>query len=86
MSSSTKISDSLNKLGVGDDGTEILVAGVDKDIEDMKRTVAGDWVDVGLLDQYLDDEALTKLHKLKPDEIYDLTGSLCSRISAKDCL
>ena len=52
----------------------------------MKQTVAGDWVDVGLLDQYLDNEALIKLHKLKPDEICDLIGSLCSRISAKDCL
>ena len=86
MSSSTKISDSLNKLGVGDDGTEILVAGLDKDIEDLKQTVVGDWVDVGLLDKYLDTPALTKLHKLKPDELCDLTGSLCSRISAKDCL
>ena len=86
MSSSTKISDSLNKLGVGDAATEILVAGVDKDLEELKQTVVGDWVDVGLLDKYLDDQALTKLHKLKPDELCDLTGSLCSRISAKDCL
>ena len=85
MSSSTKISDSLNKLGVGDDGTEMLVAGVDKDIEDLMKTVVGDWVDVGQLDKYLDTAALT-LHKLKPDELCDVTGSLCSRISAKDCL
>ena len=86
MSSSTKISDSLNKLGVGDDGTEMLVAGLDKDIDDLKQTLVGDWVDVSLLDKYLDTTALAKLHKLKPDELCDLTGSLCSRISAKDCL
>ena len=86
MSSSSNISDSLNKFGVGDGGTEMLVAGVDKDIKDAKQTVVGDWVDVGLLEKYLDSKALTKLHKLKPDELSDLTGSLCSRISAKDCL
>ena len=86
MSSSSNISDSLNKFGVGDAGTEMLVVGVNKDIEDAKQTVVGDWVDLGLLDEYLDSKALTKLHKLKPDELSDLTGSLCSRIAAKDCL
>ena len=86
MSSSSNISDSLNKFGVGDAGTDMLVVGVNKDIEDAKQTVVGDWVDVGLLGEYLDSKALTKLHKLKPDELSDLTGSLCSRIAAKDCL
>ena len=89
MSSSTNISDSLNKFGVSDSATEILLAGVDKsekDLEDIKKTVVGDWVDVSLLEKYIDTKTLTKLHKLKPDELCDLTGSLCSRISAKDCL
>ena len=86
MSSSSNISDSLNKFGVGDAATEMLVAGVDTDLEDVKQAVEGDWVELDVLANLLDNKALTKLHKLKPDELCDITGSLCSRISAKDCL
>jgi len=86
MSSSSNITDSLNKFGAGDTATEMLVVGVDKDIEEAKQTIDGDWVGLDHLSKYLDNKTLTKLHKLKPDELYDLTGSLCSRISAKDCL
>ena len=86
MSSSTNITDSLNKFGAGDAATEIFVAGVDKDLEDVKKNVEGEWVELDLLTKYIDNKSLTKLHKLKPEELCDLTGSLCSRISAKDCL
>ena len=86
LSSSSNITDSLNKFGAGDAATEIFVAGVDKDLEDAKQNVDGDWVELDLLTNYLDNKTLTKLHKLKPEELCDLTGSLCSRISAKDCL
>ena len=86
LSSSSSITDSLNKFGAGDAATEIFVAGVDKDLEDAKQNVDGDWVELDLLTKYLDNKTLTKLHKLKPEELCDLTGSLCSRISAKDCL
>ena len=86
LSSSSNITDSLNKFGAGDAATEIFVAGVDKDLEDAKQNVDGDWVELDLLTKYLDNKTLTKLHKLKPEELCDLTGSLCSRISAKDCL
>ena len=50
------------------------------------EAVEGDWVELDVLANLLDNKALTKLHKLKPDELCDITGSLCSRISAKDCL
>ena len=86
LSSSSNISDSLQRLGVGDGDTEMLVVGVDSDIEEVRGVVAGDWVELGRLASLLDKNALTKLHKLKPEEFQDLTGSLCSRIAAKDAL
>jgi len=86
MSSSSNITDSLKRFGVDDAATEVLVAGVDKDLEEVKKTVDGEWVEMDLLPTFLDNKTLTKLHKLKPDELCDITGSLCSRISAKDCL
>ena len=86
MSSSSNITDSLNKFGVGDSDTEILVACVDGYMEAVRDAIAGDWVDTEHLETYLDTTALTKLHKLKTEELSDLTGALCSRIAAKDAL
>ena len=87
MSSSSNITESLTKFGVGDKDTEILVACVDRDVDDVREVVAGDWVDAEEnLIKYLDTATLTKLHKLKSEELCDLTGALCSRISAKDTL
>ena len=86
MSSSSNISDSLTKFGVGDTDKEILVVGVDNDLEDVRDVVDGDWVETELLESFLDTKLITKLHKLKPDELKDLSGLLCSRISAKDAL
>ena len=63
-----------------------VVVGVDSDLEEVRGVVAGDWVELGRLASLLDKNALTKLHKLKPEEFQDLTGSLCSRIAAKDAL
>merc|ERR1712227_316678 len=60
MSSSSNISDSLIKFGTGDTDKEILVVGVETD----------------LLESFLDTPLLTKLHKLKPDELNNLSGSL----------
>ena len=59
---------------------------MDSDLEEVRGVVAGDWVELGRLASLLDKNALTKLHKLKPEEFQDLTGSLCSRIAAKDAL
>merc|ERR1712098_66859 len=53
LSSSSNITDSLNKFGAGDAATEIFVAGVDKDLEDAKQNVDGDWVELDLLTKYL---------------------------------
>ena len=86
MSSSSNITESLTKFGVGDTDTEILVASIDGDMETVRGAIAGDWVDTEHLETYLDTAALTKLHKLKTEELSDLTGALCSRISAKDAL
>ena len=86
MSSSSNISDSLIKFGTGDTDNEILVVGVDNDLDDVRDVVDGEWVETDLLESFLDTPLLTKLHKLKPDELNNLSGSLCSRISAKDSL
>ena len=42
LSSSSNISDSLQRLGVGDGDTEMLVVGVDSDLEEVRGVVAGD--------------------------------------------
>jgi len=86
LSSSTNITESLNKFGVGESDTEILIVGVDNSLEDVMENVSGDWVDTEHLETYLDIPTLTKIHKLKKEELSDLTGSLCTRISAKDAL
>ena len=47
MSSSTNITESLNKFGVGESDTEILIVGVDNSLEDVKENVSGkdeNWV------------------------------------------
>ena len=86
LSSSSNITESLQRFGVGDQDKEVLVVGVNNDLEDVREVVTGDWVEVDRLGSFLDKNALTKLHKLKPEEFEDLIGSLCSRIAAKDAL
>ena len=86
LSSSTNISDSLNKFGSQDSDKSFLVVSVDKDLESVKSFIQGEWSDVNQLSEQLDKDLLIKVHKLKPDEMTDLIGSLCSRISAKDSL
>ena len=86
LSSSTNISDSLNKFGSQDSDKSFLVVSVDKDLESVKSFIQGEWSDVNRLSEQLDKDLLIKVHKLKPDEMTDLIGSLCSRISAKDSL
>ena len=41
MSSSTNITESLNKFGVGESDTEILIVGVDNSLEDVKENLSG---------------------------------------------
>lgn len=86
LSSSSNITESLQRFGVGDGDKEILVVGVNNSLEDVREVVMGDWVGMDRLGSYLDKNALTKLHKLKPEEFEDLVGSLCCRIAAKDAL
>jgi len=86
MSSSTNIRDSLNQFGGQDSDTTFLVASLDKELDVAKEVIEGEWGDINDLSKQINEKLLTKLHKLKSDELSDLTGSLCSRISAKDCL
>lgn len=86
MSSSTNISDSLNKFGGQDSDTTFLVVCVDNDLSAAKEVINGDWIDANNLEKQVNKELLSKVHKLKSEELLDLTGSLCSRISAKDSL
>jgi len=86
MSSSSNITDSLNKFGGQDSDTAFLVVSVDKELIDAKDVIKGDWIDTKNLIDYVNRDLLIKLHKLKTEELYDLTGALCSRISAKDSL
>lgn len=86
LSSSSNITESLQRFGVGDEDKEVLVVGVNNSLDDVREIVRGDWVEVDRLGSFFDKNALTKLHKLKPEELEDLTGSLCSRIAAKDAL
>ena len=86
LSSSSNITESLQRFGVGDEDKEVLVVGVNNTLEDVREVVTGEWVGLDRLGSFLDKNALTKLHKLKPEELEDLTGSLCSRIAAKDAL
>ena len=62
------------------------MVGVNNTLEDVREVMTGEWVGLDRLGSFLDENALTKLHKLKPEELEDLTGSLCSRIAAKDAL
>ena len=41
LSSSTNITESLNKFGVGESDTKILIVGVDNSLEDVKENVSG---------------------------------------------
>ena len=41
LSSSTNITESLNKFGVGESDTEILIVGVDNSLEDVKENLSG---------------------------------------------
>ena len=86
MSSSTNISDSLNKFGGQDSDTTFLVASVDNDLSAAKEVINGDWIETDNLENQVNIELLSKVHKLKSEEVSDLIGSLCSRISAKDSL
>ena len=86
LSSSSNITESLQRFGVGDEDKEVLVVGVNNDLDDVRGVLIGDWVEMDRMGAYLDKNALTKFHKLKPEELEDLTGSLCSRIAAKDAL
>ena len=47
--------------------------------------IFGPQVEAGL-GGHTDPGLLTKLHKLKAEELKDLTGALCSRVAAKDAL
>ena len=87
LSSSNNISDSLNKFGGQESDTAFLVASVDQGLGQAREVIVGDWAeDLTSLPSLTDRQLLTKLHKLKPPELTDLEGSLCSRIAAKDCL
>jgi len=86
MSSSSNITDSLTKFGGQDSDNTFLVASVDKELDEAKEYIEGKWVDIDDLLTNVDEKILTKLHKLKPEELSDLSGSLCTRISAKDSL
>jgi len=86
LSSSSNISDSLNKFGGQDTDTTFLVVSVDNELDEAKEVIEGDWVDPSNLSEQVDKDLLVKVHKLKEEEQSDLTGSLCTRISAKDSL
>ena len=64
LSSSSNITESLQRFGVGDDDKEVLVVGVNNNMEDVREVVNGDWVGLDRLGSFLDKNALTKLHKL----------------------
>ena len=86
LSSSSNITESLNKFGSADNDTEVLIVSVDDDLTNISEQVTGDIVDISNLSKYADETALTKIHKLKSCELSNLVGSLCTRISAKDAL
>ena len=86
LSSISNITDSLNKFGGQDTDTTFLVVSVDKGLDEAKEVIEGHWVDTSNLSEQVNKDLLVKVHKLKVEELSDLTGSLCSRISAKDSL
>ena len=86
LSSSTNITDSLKKFGGQDDDESFVVVSFESDIKELIKVFDGEWVDMNQLQQHIDKELLKKIHKLKLEELDDLTGSLCSRISGKDSM
>ena len=58
-----------------------------QDLSSARSLVAGDWISLDELPAVTDLPALTRLHKLKQEELGpQLFGCLLSRIAAKDSL
>ena len=67
LSSSSNITDSLNKFGGQDADTTFLVVSVDKGLDEDKDVIEGDWVDTSNLSDQINEDLLVKVHRLKVD-------------------